>query len=95
MATSHHGQDSETLKRFIAQVEGNAKRQYSEGRMSETDEGDLAFAVAADAEKGIVMLDFGKLVSWVGMGPEQAAQLGSLLIQKARQVSKQPIAVTI
>lgn len=88
MATSHHGQDGETLKRFLAQVEGNAQRSYSEGRMAETDDGDLAFAVAADPDKGIVMLDFGKLVSWIGMGPEQAAQLGALLIHKARQISK-------
>lgn len=39
--------------------------------------------------------DLDKEVSWIGMGPEQAAQLGAMLIQKARQVSKVPLAVTI
>lgn len=91
MSLNHHGEspnpDTESMKRFLAQVEGRAKRNYPEGRIAAEDDGELAFAIAADRERKLVILDFGKKVDWVGMPPEQAIQLAQLLINKAREVS--------
>jgi hypothetical protein len=95
----HHGgreeHDQEILKRLMDQMEGRAKRAYSEGRVSATDDGDLALAVAADRAKKIVIIDFGKQVDWIGMGPEQAVGLAEMLIAKAREVSDRPLSVNI
>jgi hypothetical protein len=95
----HHGgrdeQDPEILKRLMDQLEGRAKRNYSEGRASVTDDGDLALAVAADRAKKIVVIDFGKQVDWIGMGPEQAVGLAEMLIAKAREASDRPLSVNI
>ena len=97
MGAAHHGgrNEQEMMSRLLDQLEGRAKRNYSEGRIKATDEGDLALAVTADPAKGIVIVDFGKDVSWLGMGPEQAVHLATMLIEKARAVSKTPLTVSL
>lgn len=97
MGAAHHGgrDEQEMMRRLMDQLEGRAKRNYSEGRVGATDEGDLAIAVAADPAKGIVIIDFGKNLSWLGMGPEQAVHLAKMLIEKARAVSKEPLTVSL
>ena len=79
------------MKRFNDQLEGRAKRAYSEGRLKPSDDGDIAFAIAADREKGVVILDFGKQVSWLGMRPKDAVALAEKLIEKAREVANEPL----
>jgi len=102
MSTSHHGvpeqpspQDLSAMNRFMDQLQQRAKRAYSEGRISPKDEGDLAFAISADMEKRIVLIDFGKEVTWIGMGPEQAVALAEKLIEKAKMVATKPLTVKI
>lgn len=78
---------SETMKRFLGQVEGNAARSYSQGRIASTDDGDLAMAVAADKAHGVVILDFGKQVSWIGLPPDEVVKLCKLLMKRAAEVA--------
>lgn len=103
MGAAHHGGGEHRsnpelealMKRFIEQAEGRAKREYTRGRIGADDEGSLAMAVSHDPAKGIVRLDFGKEISWLGMPPEQAVGLAKLLIQHARQVATSPLTIEI
>jgi hypothetical protein len=54
--------DDDALQRFFDQIEGPAKREYTRGRLSATDDGSLAFVVAANPQKQVVIIDFGKPV---------------------------------
>jgi hypothetical protein len=60
-----------------------ATGRFPEGKYSEHDEGEIQFAVAADASCGKVFVEFGKPVRSLGMTAEQAASLGEMLIKKS------------
>lgn len=98
---SHHGSDPfdgpdkfekatqrAKLLRDLMDTTGfrGALGEFPEGKVSETDEGSIQFAIAA--QDGKVILDFGKSVHWVGMNPQQAADLASLLLKRAREAAR-------
>lgn len=56
------------------------------GKLTNNDEGAIQFAVGIEKDK--VVLDFGTPVVWVGMSPQQAADLGSLLLKRAREAGR-------
>jgi hypothetical protein len=106
MSVNHHGafppadrsgdqQQSELMKRFHEQIDGRAKRFYPSGRVRPDDDGELAYAVGNDPNKGIVFVDFGKQVNWLGLEPKDAINMAQLLIKHARAVSKEPIAIQL
>ena len=55
----------------------------SEEKLGETEEGELRFSVFTDAEKGIVCVNFGEPVDWIGFPPELARGLAALLLREA------------
>jgi hypothetical protein len=59
---------------------------FPEGKLTKTDEGAIQFAVGE--KDGKIVLDFGTPVNWVGMSPQQAADLASLLLKRAREVGR-------
>jgi len=59
---------------------------FPRGKLNETDEGELRFAVGE--ENGNVVIRFGGTVSWLGMPPEQAVAFAEVLITKARAIAK-------
>jgi hypothetical protein len=59
---------------------------FPDGKLTKTDEGSIRFAVGEKGGK--VVLDFGTPVNWVGMNPQQAADLASLLLKRAREVGR-------
>lgn len=63
-----------------------ATGRYPEGKLSKHDEGEIAFAVAADPKHGKVLIDFGKPVAFLGMNADQAIALGEMLIAKAGEL---------
>ncbi len=73
----------ETEIRRKQQVLG-ATGQFPEGQLTEADEGEIRFGVTA--VDGKVVLDFGTPVTWMGMTPEQAKDLGQLLVERAASV---------
>jgi len=60
---------------------------FPEGQLTKSDEGAIQFTISE--KKGKVVLDFGTQVHWVGMNPQQAADLASLLMKHARAVARQ------
>lgn len=59
---------------------------FPEGKLTPTDEGAIQFAIGE--KDGKVVLDFGTSVHWVGMTPQQAAELASTLLKRAREVAR-------
>ena len=59
---------------------------YPEGHLTPTDEGAIQFAVGES--NGKVVVDFGTPVQWLGMSVQQAADLASSLLKKAREVGR-------
>ena len=101
MSTSHHGMpasqepEDSTIRRMLEQLQGTAKREYPRGRMGAEDDGALSFAVAADKENGVIVIRFGKPVEWIGLAPEDASKLITLLVQKMREVKHdEPVHIT-
>lgn len=101
MSMGHHGgypqqgsnpEMEKLLQRFTDQIEGRAKREYSQGRLNEHDDGVISFAVAADKEHKRIIIDFGKPVAWVGMSASDAITLINTLRQKVNDLGE---AVTI
>lgn len=93
---AHHGDEESAIRRrFVEQVEGRAQRSYSEGRIGADDDGDLAMAIGADPARKLVVIDYGKLIQWVGMPADQAVKMAEMLIAKAREVSDRPLSVNI
>lgn len=69
---------------------------FPEGQLTKQDEGAIQFAIGCQGDK--VVLDFGTSVHWVGMTAQQAADLASSLLNKAREVGMRtgkPVAFTI
>ena len=59
---------------------------FPHGKITATDEGEIAFAVGHLKSKGVVVIDFNKPVTWVGMRPEEAIQLAVALVTHAENV---------
>ena len=58
------------------------------GKVSDDDEGELQLAIGADHAHGIVRLEFGKPVGWLGLPTAHARQLAALLREKADELDK-------
>ena len=99
---SHHGSDPfdgipqsperkeafEKLRRDLLNTTSfrGALGDFPEGKLTKQDEGAIQFA--AGEKDGKVVLDFGTPVAWVGRSPQQAADLGSLLLKRAREAAR-------
>lgn len=99
MSFPHHGEEfehqSELLKRFQAEREGKSQREFPEGRLSGDDDGSITFKIGADADKGVVAIEYSKPVGWVAMSPQQAVEFAQSLIKHARSIAKEPLRVVI
>lgn len=56
---------------------------FPQGHISDDDQGGLRMAVGFDKLDGIVRVEFGKPVAWLGLPPPEAIQLAHLLLRHA------------
>lgn len=63
-----------------------ATGRYPRGHADASDEGELHMGIAADHANGIVRLEFGKRIAWLGIDTGTARQLAQALIEKADDV---------
>ena len=61
-----------------------ATRRFPEGKLTESDEGEIVFGVSHDPVTAKVVLDFGTPVAWIGMNSPQAIDLANALLKHAR-----------
>lgn len=91
---SHHGSDpfddpkrKETFKKLMDTTAfRGALGDFPEGQLTKSDEGAIQFAIGV--QDGKVILDFGTPVAWVGMNPQQAADLASTIIKRACEAAR-------
>jgi hypothetical protein len=88
----HHGDELEELRRQkeLKELLGppfglGATGRFPEGKLNADDEGEIAVGIAADRKNRKVVVDFGKPVAWIGFSPEQATELGEMLIAKGME----------
>lgn len=87
---SHHGRDGlpEDLRRQLLDTASfrGALGTFPAGQLTASDEGAIQFGVTA--KDGKVVLDFGTPVAWIGMDPQQAADLASVMIRRAKEAAR-------
>jgi len=90
---AHHSQDAddqyirELFKEAVpmsAPFGGTGR--FPLGKLSQSDEGEIQFGVAADPVKNKVVLNFGQPTAWIGFDAEQAEQLAESLLSKAKEL---------
>lgn len=59
---------------------------HSRGKIHESDEGDLRIAIGA--KDGVVVVDFGKQIAWIGFEPDRAEQFAQLILTRAAEIRK-------
>jgi hypothetical protein len=77
---------TDQLRKIMGKPLIGATGQHPEGKLTPHDEGGIQFAVGVKDHK--VCVDFGTPVAWIGFGPEQAVELGQLLIRHAREAAR-------
>lgn len=86
MSMEHHGDNlsgpPEVVKLFRDQLRGEAMRHWPGGRMGGDDDGQLAYAITTDAVRGVILLDFGKPITWVGLDVKSATELRDNLTER-------------
>lgn len=75
----------ESLKAFKPwnKREFGATGQFPQGKINDDDEGELRLGVAYDKLDGIVRVEFGKPVAWLGLPPPQAIQFAQMILANA------------
>lgn len=66
---------------------------FPEGKVRDDDQGELRAALGV--EKGKVVIDFGKEISWVSLGPGQARALAVELIRLAGRADGKPFTLSL
>jgi len=63
-----------------------ATKRFPKGMLDADDEGELQFAVGD--RDGVVVLDFGKPIAWLGLPPVNARALAALLVKRADHIDR-------
>jgi len=80
----HFEKNEKLAKDHLLQNALGATGRFPEGKLTKSDEGELAFAVQADPEKKLIHLNFGKPVAWFSLTPQLANDLANSLLRHAR-----------
>ena len=72
----------------IKDLKLGATGRFPYGHADEDDEGELRMALAMDHRQGIVRIEFGKPIGWLGLPSQEARQLAELLLEKADELDQ-------
>jgi len=90
---SHHSQeDQEKILELTKDMEElgtivGETGKFPDGSLNSEDQGEIVFAIASTPNNRII-IHFGKSVAWVGMTPDEARSLATLLEYRAEQCEK-------
>lgn len=79
-------EETEAKARLADQFLRKSQEHFSEGRLNEHDQGDLAIAVGVDKENKAIVIHFGKPVAWIGLGAPQARTLVETILAKCKEI---------
>lgn len=65
---------------------------FPRGHLDQHDEGALQMAIAAcpDPRGGVVRIEFGKPVAWLGLPPREARAFAALILEKVNELESGP-----
>jgi hypothetical protein len=88
MSMSHHSpEEAANAQRFINEIMGQSKRRWPQGRISGDDDGESAYAIAADPQNRMVRIQFSKPMIWLGLSIKEAKHLRDMLDQKIAELA--------
>lgn len=58
------------------------------GKLGANDQGELAVAIAADPQQGVVRFEFGKSIAWLALPAAHARQFAAVLVAKADELDR-------
>ncbi len=61
---------------------------WPRGTADPSDDGELRLALAVDRANGIIRVEFGTPVAWIGLPTTEARQFAALLLKKADELEK-------
>ncbi len=81
-------------KKAIAQAEAAEKAaqklgptdKFPQGRINSNDKGEIRMSIFPDEESKVIIVEFGTKLSWIGMPPGQAREMGEALIRHANEM---------
>jgi hypothetical protein len=62
-----------------------ATGEFPQGKLNDSDEGSLKIGIAYDKLNGVVHVEFGKPVTWLGLPPNEAIAFANSILMKARE----------
>lgn len=83
---SEYEGSEDAVDRFLKQGRGEDKREYPKGKLNPNDEGALAFAIAVDKNKKLMVINFNKPVSWLGLYLPDARKLHEKMGEKIKEL---------
>lgn len=78
----------DAIDRFFQQGRGEDKREYPKGKLNPDDKGALAFAIAVDKNKKLMIINFNKPVTWMGLYLPDAKRLHEKMGEKIKQLEE-------
>lgn len=63
---------------------------FPDGKISESDLGELRLTITADLTRKLVHIDFGTPTQWLAMPPDAARAFAALLVMHASNVGRAP-----
>lgn len=89
MSIQHHSaEDADARSRLLDEFLGKAVRNYPDRRLGHEDEGETAFAIAADLHHNIIRIQFTKPMNWLGLDVKSARHLSKLIAEKANELER-------
>lgn len=74
------------MQRLLNELQGKAERQWPHGRIAGEDDGESAYAIATDLERGVVRIQFTKPMQWIGLDIPSATALRDKLTEKINEL---------
>lgn len=71
----------------MEQACGSTQRTWPNGRLGGEDDGESAFAIAADPVKRVIIIRFPKPMDWIGLDAVSATALRDKLNEKIAEIS--------
>lgn len=56
---------------------------YPQGKVTEHDQGGLAVAIGTDKKRGIIQIEFGTSLTWLGLTADDARAFANQLLERA------------
>lgn len=84
---AHHGLDLPNIMLNDALINKfGATGLFPKGKIDRLDEGEIRFGIAADHKNNVILINFGKPVTWLGLTADEAIEISNSLRDKGLEI---------